>query len=455
MTHPSPTPIDPLSAQDAAKIAASAEALLHWNKSVSTLLQQEGAAESEQLFQNTASVAESIRQLHPQSGNRSHAEHEALDTYDRLVADRVNVTDLANGALVGTGKFLSESHASAQQFLNETRENLANLNVASAAQKIDHATASMSHAIDTASALIEHPEIVATAMNATPGATSHAWNEKLDQFSQQLKQGMRSANPGENIAIAAIAVTFGEFAGMRSRPIKVIESSVIGPIETAARQYYEAHDELRSARKLAEHADDGHDAHHQHARAQEKSNQALNDYELSIQHKIQDARSNTPHEHDDAKDKYKNPVDHTALKNQLTPYDFDRLHSISRHDVPEGDHGVEDNRWMLVTKFADPLMRPRVIGVEFDDDRGRFNTSLLSLNEATTAFDNALTAPINRIHAARQALTNEWDRNNFEGIHAPIHEATKNFSEGTANSVIRRIEENHAKLQEVDHGQQR
>jgi len=455
MAHPYPTPLDPLNALDAAKIAGSADALLQWNKSVSTLLQQENAARSEQLFQNTASVAESIRQLHPQSGNRSHAEREALDAYDQLVSNRVNITDLANGALVGTGKFMSESHASAQQFLNETHENLANFNLASATQKIEHATASLSHAIDTASALIEHPEILETAMNRASGTASQAWNEKLDQLSQQFKQGMRSTNPGEELAIAAVAGTLGEFSGMRSRPIKTIESSVIGPIETAAKQYHEAHDELRVARKLAEHADDGHDAHRQHSEAQEKSNQALNHYEHSIQQKIQDAKNNTTHEHDNDWGKIKNQIDHTILKDQLTPFDFDRLHSVSRHDVPEGDHGVEDGRWMLVTKFADPKMRPRVIGVEFDDDRGKFNAAPLSLSEAMTAFDNALTSPRNRIQVAQQALTNEWERNNFEGIHAPIHEATKNFPEGTANNVIRRIEENHAKSQEVDHGLQR
>jgi len=455
MAQPSPTPLDPLNPQDAARIAGSVDELLQWNKSVHALLQQENATKSEQLFQNAASVAEAIRQLHPQSGNRSHVERNALDTYDHLVGDRVNVSDIANGALIGTGKFLSESHESAKRFIDEGKEGIANVSFDGVKQKLEHAADSVNHVIDTAKTLSDHPEIVAPALHAIPGAASQAWNEKLDHLSQQFSQGMRSANPGEELAIAAVAGTAGEIAGMRSRPIKVIEETVVGPIETAAKKYYEAHDELRSARKLAEHADAGQDAHHNHSQAQQKANQSLSDYELSIQHKIQEARNNTPHEPDYSRSQYKNPIDQAILKDQLTPYDFDRLHSVSRHDVPEGAKDVEDGRWMLVAKFADPLMRPRVIGVDFDEDRGKFNAVSLTLNQALSTFDNALTSPKNRIHAAQQALTNEWDRNNFEGIHAPIHEATKTFPEGTANTVIRRIEENHAKSQEIDHGPQR
>lgn len=455
MAQPSPTPLDPLNPQDAARIAGSVDELLQWNKSVSALLQQENAAKSEQLFQNTASVAESIRQMHPQSGNRSHAERDALDTYDRLVRDRISISDVASGALIGTGKFLSESHASAQRFIDESKEDLANISVAGVTQQLERASESVTHAIDTAKTLSEHPEIVAPALSAIPAATSQAWNEKLDHLSQQFRQGMRSANPGEEITIAAVAGTAGEISGMRGRSIKVIEESVVGPIEAAAKKYHEAHDELRSASKLAEHADADRDAHHNQSQAQQKANQALSDYELSIQHKVQEARNNSPHEHDDSRNQYKNPIDHAMLKDQLTPYDFDRLHSVSRHDVPEGANGVEDGRWMLVAKFANPLMPPRVIGVEFDEERGKFGAVSLSLDQATSTFDNALTSPKNRIHAAQQALTTEWDRNNFEGIHAPIHEATKNFPEGTASTIIRQIEENHAKSLAVDNGPQR
>jgi hypothetical protein len=155
------------------------------------------------------------------------------------------------------------------------------------------------------------------------------------------------------------------------------------------------------------------------------------------------------------KDKYKNPIDNAMLQDQLRPYDFDRLHSVSRHDVPSGTNDVEDGRWLLVTKFADPLRQPQIIGVGFDEERGKFNAVPLTLEQGLSVFQNALTSPKDRIQAAQHAIIKEWGRNDFEGIHAPIHEAVKNYPSAEADTIIRRIEENHAKTLDSDMGPQR
>ena len=98
-------------------------------------------------------------------------------------------------------------------------------------------------------------------------------------------------------------------------------------------------------------------------------------------------------------------------------------------------------------------MRPRIIGEGYNGIQ--FKAEPLSLDQGLAVFSNAISSPQDRIHAIRAALTNEWERNNFNGIHAPIHEAVKNFPDGTANTVIRRIEENHAKSLDADNGLQR
>lgn len=449
------SPLAPIDHAHAIEIASSQQDLLQWNKDVDTLIQQGNATNSQSLFKNVATIAEIIRERHPHSGNRSHPERDALGTYDRLVADRTHYSDLANGVMIGTGKLMSEGAVHGRQFINEKTRAFADLSSAELMQNVTRQTAaSVDHAIDTTKAIYANPEVIFQVAQALPATASHAWNEKLDHLAEGIKQGMRSTNPGEEIGIVVAATTGKELVEMRGRSIQAIEQHVVGPIEAAAKKYHAAQDELRAASKLA-HPEANADTHYDKHLAQVNADQKLSDYEQFVQHKIQDARHNTPHTSDDAKSQYKNPIDTALLKDHLTPHELDRLHSISRHDVPQGHHEVEDGRWLLVTKFADPTMRPRIIGVGFDEEQARFTTVSLDLNQGTSVFQNALTSPKSRIQEAQEALRTEWERNAFEGIHAPIHEAVKNFPDDKANTIIRRIEENHARMLDADDGVQR
>ena len=188
-------------------------------------------------------------------------------------------------------------------------------------------------------------------------------------------------------------------------------------------------------------------------KAETKANNALRQYLLAVQSKIQTARNNSLHKVVHSNDQYRNPIDNAILQDHLTPYDFDRLHTISRHDVPSGINEVEDGRWLLVAKFSDPMRRPQIIGVDFDEESGKFNAARLTLDQGLSALQNATSSREVRIQAAQKALADEWHRNDFDEVHAPIHEAVKAFSPSTADS-IHNHDEDPVKIPDTDTGPQ-
>ena len=393
MAQHSQSPLTPLNPESAAGIARSSEELRLWSKAANAVIHLGNSALEEQLFKNATLVAEAIREHHPQSSRRSQPEREALDVYHQLFNRLFNNNDLAK--------------ASIADIPPENKRVAGNMSYAIGARK-------------RRSKLIE---AYAQASNTAPTAASQVQNDQHDQRTSQAKQGIRS------------------------RPIKVIEDAVVGPIEKAAKKYRRAQEKLLSLQKRTLPNTDTKN------KAETKANNALRQYLLAVQSKIQTARNNSLHKVVHSNDQYRNPIDNAILQDHLTPYDFDRLHTISRHDVPSGINEVEDGRWLLVAKFSDPMRRPQIIGVDFDEESGKFNAARLTLDQGLSALQNATSSREVRIQAAQKALADEWHRNDFDEVHAPIHEAVKAFSPSTADS-IHNHDEDPVKIPDTDTGPQ-
>jgi len=340
-------PLTPLNHDLAAGIARSPEALRLWSEYANTIIQLGNAADEAQLFNNAVMIAEAIREQHPHNMRRTQPEREALDVYHTLFNRRFNSNDLVN------------------------------ISNADAPEENKRATGDIRHTMEARNRRSTRTDAVAHAPNAAPTAGART---RHDQQTPRPPQAQRS---------------------MRTKPIQVIEDAVIGPIEKAAKKFHEAQEKLFSIQNRTRvniHAKN---------KAEIKASNALRQYLLAVQSKIQKARNNSPHTADRTKDQYKTPIDHAMLQDQLTPYDFDRLHSVSRHDIPSGLSTVEDGRWLLIAKFADPMRRPQMISIEFDTERGQFNAAPLTLDQGLSALQSATTASKERVQAAQDSMSRE------------------------------------------------
>lgn len=101
-----------------------------------------------------------------------------------------------------------------------------------------------------------------------------------------------------------------------------------------------------------------------------------------------------------------------AILAHLSDPELDQLGAITRIDLPHGEAGVEHERWLVyvesnVTGHEGKKSAGTFIGIGYDHESGKWNSHVLTEQQALQVIDNtAITAPKERAAASRQLMYN-------------------------------------------------